>query len=272
MPAVISPSMIGCTLVLDVTAAATVVIQVAAAHRENVIKERLDITSGTAPALVQELTEAVGGRPHLVRVEPGLLTVRYDATVASVDRTPSRITDEQLVDALRPSRYCPSDRLSGFANANFGHLPTAAERVRAICDYVWSHVAYVSDTSGSSTDAVDTLLAGRGVCRDFAHLVAALCRAVEVPARMASVYAPGLSPMDFHAVVEAAIDGRWQVWDATRSAPRQTMVRIATGRDAADIAFTTVTTGRAELRGLDITAVAGADLPIDGHDQPESLA
>lgn len=77
--------------------------------------------------------------------------------------------------------------------------------------------------------------------------------------------------MDFHAVVEAEIDGRWQVWDATRLAPRPTLVRIATGRDAAYTAFTTVTAGRAELRSLEITAVADGELPLDDHDRLAAL-
>jgi transglutaminase-like putative cysteine protease len=84
---------------------------------------------------------------------------------------------------------------------------------------------------------VDSLLAGAGVCRDFAHLVVALLRAVYVPARVVSVYAPGLYPMDFHAVAEAFVDGQWRVVDGTLLAPRQALVRIATVRDDADIAF-----------------------------------
>jgi transglutaminase-like putative cysteine protease len=146
-------------------------------------------------------------------------------------------------------------------------LPSEPDRVRAICRYVWEHVRYEVDASGPGTDAVDTLLAGRGVCRDFAHLVAALCRAVDVPARIAAVYAPGLSPMDFHVVVETEIEGRWYLWDATRSAPRPSMIRIATGRDAADVAFSTILSGRAELTGIQITVASPDDLPLDAHEE-----
>jgi transglutaminase-like putative cysteine protease len=194
--------------------------------------------------------------------------VTYEATVTRTGAPMvDQVTDEQRIAALRPSRYCPSDRISGFARSHFADRAGAAERVAAICEYVWAHIGYETDTSGSGTDAVETLLSSRGVCRDFTHLVAALCRAVEVPARVAAVYAPGLSPMDFHAVVETAIDGVWRVWDATRLAPRPTLVRIATGRDAADVAFLTLISGRAELSGLDITAVAAGDLPFDDHQQ-----
>lgn len=111
-----------------------------------------------------------------------------------------------------------------------------------------------------------TLLARQGVCRDYAHLVIALLRALNVPARMAAVYAPGLSPMDFHAVAEAFIDGSWQVVDATRLAPRQSLLRISTGRDAADIAF--LTNHWANLTLLDLQVLAIVDeLPTDDFQQ-----
>lgn len=120
--------------------------------------------------------------------------------------------------------------------------------------------------------AVETLLSGQGVCRDFAHLTIALCRAVGVPARLVSVYAPGLSPMDFQAVAEVAAGGRWEVVDATRLAPRSSLVRIATGRDAADTAFATTTDGSAELLTYQVTAFTDTDLPSDDHAKAVSIA
>jgi transglutaminase-like putative cysteine protease len=104
-----------------------------------------------------------------------------------------------------------------------------------------------------------------GTCRDFAHLGIALCRATGVPARFAAVYAPGLYPMDFHAVFEAFQDGQWFVHDATGLAPRQSLVRVVTGRDAADTAFATITGGIADLEAIEVTATVGGDLPLDDH-------
>ena len=118
---------------------------------------------------------------------------------------------------------------------------------------------------GSSlpTDGAEqTLLARRGVCRDYAHLVIALLRALDIPARMVAVYAPGLQPMDFHAVCEAWVDGTWHVVDATALAPRQSLVRISTGRDAADIAFLTNHWADLLLRELSVLAVVDT-LPRD---------
>jgi transglutaminase-like putative cysteine protease len=109
------------------------------------------------------------------------------------------------------------------------------------------------------------------MCRDYAHLVVALLRAVNVPARVVSVYAPGLSPMDFHAVAEAFVDGQWQVVDGTLLAPRQSLVRIATGRDAADIAFLDNHKGAITLNKLEVMAVVDGELPKDWIDQLVSI-
>jgi transglutaminase-like putative cysteine protease len=109
--------------------------------------------------------------------------------------------------------------------------------------------------------AVDTLLAGQGVCRDYAHLTVTLLRALEVPTRLVAVYAPGLSPMDFHAVVEADVDGTWCVVDSTRLAPTSSLVRICSGRDAADTAFLSLFGGLAQFGTMNVTATTAGPLP-----------
>ena len=115
-------------------------------------------------------------------------------------------------------------------------------------------------------------MTGMGTCRDFAHLGIALCRATGVPARFAAVYAPGLLPMDFHAVFEAFQDGDWWVHDPTGLAPRPSLVRIATGRDAADTAFAAVTNGLADLESIEVLAVAEPFLPTDDNSGMVRLA
>ncbi len=132
---------------------------------------------------------------------------------------------------------------------------------------MFERFAYTPGASGPLDTAVDTILSGAGVCRDYAHVTVALCRALEIPARLVAVYAPGLSPMDFHAVVEARVEGRWEVLDPTRLAPREpSLVRIATGRDAADTAFVTTFHGHAGAhRRPSVFAVIDGDLPSDDH-------
>ncbi len=251
-------SQVGSTLVFDVTAPAEIVLRIAAVDP---VAESLTISSGGRAVEAVELP----GRQHYVRAPEGRLTVTYAAEVAVTRPGPQGVTEIDRIVALRPSRYCPSDTMAGFAGTMFGGLPDAGATARAVRDWVHDHLSYEAGSSGPTTDAADTLLDGRGVCRDYAHLVTTLCRALNVPARVAAVYAPGLSPMDFHLVVETALDGRWQVWDATGLAPRQSLIRIATGRDAADTALATTLSGRLTMPELLITAVAGGDLPTDDH-------
>jgi transglutaminase-like putative cysteine protease len=260
----VNNSQVGATLVFDVTEPAEIVLQIAAADP---VTEKLTLESGGRTLDAVELP----GRQHYVRAPEGRLTVTYSAEVAGAGPAQADVTELDRIIALRPSRYCPADRMTGFAGTVFGGLPDAAATVRAIRDWVHDHLSYEPGSSGPSTDAADTLLDGRGVCRDYAHLVATLCRAMNVPARVAAVYAPGLSPMDFHLVVEAAPAGRWQVWDATGLAPRQSLLRIATGRDAADTALATTLSGLLTMPELLITAVAGGDLPMDDHTGPVEL-
>jgi transglutaminase-like putative cysteine protease len=261
----VNNSQVGATLAFDVTEPAEIVLQIAAAGP---VTESLILESGGRTLEAVELP----GRQHHVRAPVGRLTVTYAAEVAVTRPVPPDVTELDRIVALRPSRYCPSDRMAGFAGAMFGGRPDATTTVRAIRDWVHDHLGYEAGSSGPSTDAADTLLDGRGVCRDYAHLVATLCRAMNVPARVAAVYAPGLSPMDFHLVVETALEGRWRVWDATGLAPRQSLIRIATGRDAADTALATTISGLLTMPELVITAVFGGDLPMDDHTTLAELA
>jgi len=162
--------------------------------------------------------------------------------------------------------------VSDLAWTEFGGIGDAAELVRSVAAWVGGRLTYVSGSSIGTDGTVDTLTSGVGVCRDYAHLTVALLRARDVPARVAAVYAPGLQPMDFHAVAEALVDGRWCVVDATLLAPRRAMMRIATGRDAADTAFLSSYGGEVRLDLMEVVAVVDGDLPRDDLDQLVELA
>ena len=150
----------------------------------------------------------------------------------------------EVLPYLYPSRYCQSDLLHKFAVAEFGHLWQGYTRARAICDWVSARVKFQSNTSDSFTSAIDTLNQRVGVCRDFAHLMIALCRAVNIPARFATGFDYGadpiLGPPDFHAYVEAYLGNCWYLFDPSGTAIPMGFVRLATGRDAADGAFATI--------------------------------
>jgi transglutaminase-like putative cysteine protease len=150
---------------------------------------------------------------------------------------------------LNASRYCQSDRLARFANRQFGGEPTGHQRATAICNWIRDNLDYESGSTDVLTSAYDTLGDRTGVCRDFAHLAITLCRAVGIPARYISAYAWQLDPPNFHAVFEAYLEGpsggAWYLFDPTRMAALDGLVRIGAGRDAADVAFCSIF-GKAE--------------------------
>lgn len=181
------------------------------------------------------------------------------------------VFDAEAIDALHQSAYCRFDLLAGFAAAELGAHRGEADLPQRVAAWVFERVAYEPGSSGPLDSSVETLLTNTGVCRDFAHLTITFLRALGVPARLAAVYAPGLTPMDFHAVVEARTPRGWQVVDPTRLAPRGSLVRITTGRDAADTAFATTLRGNAELVASSVFAVVDGDLPADDHVAPAYL-
>jgi transglutaminase-like putative cysteine protease len=225
------------------------------------VDERFEASQSGVAVPVTVLDDTHGGRLHVLDVGAGPVHIEYTAAVEGF--SPTAVVDPiDEIRYLRPSRYCESDTLRPIAVAEFSGL-RGAELLAAVSSWVGTRIAYVTGSSLPTDGAVSTLLSRRGVCRDFAHLVVAFLRSLDVPARVVGVYAPGLSPMDFHAVAEAAVDGCWRVVDATTLAPRSTLVRIATGRDAADTAFLSSYGGAVDLLEMSVTAVVDGDLPAD---------
>ncbi len=175
------------------------------------------------------------------------LSVRYRVLVSdTVDKdeaAPLMAVQQLPTDLLHyllPSRYCQSDLLYTLAKSIVTNLPLDYRQVEAIRAWIHFHVAYVSGSSDSSTSALETAESRHGVCRDFAHLGIALCRAVDVPARMVVGFLHELYPMDLHAWFEAFIGGRWFTFDATQPLTRGNRIVVAYGRDAADVALATM--------------------------------
>lgn len=247
---------------------ATLSIAVAAGNA--VSAESLSITLDGVEVPVRELVDDHGSRLHRTdAIGPGRLAVRYEATVQG-RAEPAPATERELIRYARPTRYCESDLLAPFARSQFDRN-TGQSLVDEIGAWVHDHVTYDGWAARPTDSASTTLLSRVGVCRDFAHLVIALLRACDVPARFTSVYAPGLSPMDFHAVAEAHVEGRWVVVDATQLAPRSSMVRIATGADAAETAFLTTGGDPVNMGSVEVGAVVDGDLPFDDHRVPAQL-
>jgi transglutaminase-like putative cysteine protease len=250
-------------LEVQVQSRARLIFQVAVADpAPGTVKDTLELTLDGAPVTPAEVGAPHGGRIHTVTADPGLLVLDYRAEVTGrAAAAPVEPLDE--ISYLRPSRYAEADRLGPIARAEFAGIDPGPALLAAVSSWVGTRLRYVSGSSSPTDGAVDTLLQGQGVCRDYAHLSVGLLRAMDVPARLAAVYAPGLSPMDFHAVAEALIGGRWLVVDATLLAPRSSLVRIATGRDASDTAFLSVYDGQINLQRMEVGAVVDGPLPAD---------
>jgi len=178
----------------------------------------------------------------------GDVTMEYSATI-DVDESRGPMVQDvgsnplnippNILHYLLPSRYCESDRLGQMAISEFGRTKPGFARVQTICDWINQHVLYSYNFSNASTTACDTALERIGVCRDYAHLAIAFCRAMGIPARYVSGYCLELDPPDFHAFFQAWLDGRWVSFDATEMQPRPALVTVSTGRDAADCAWCT---------------------------------
>jgi transglutaminase-like putative cysteine protease len=246
---------LGCELGYHVSSSATFLFQICTPENphQKIIEERLLFN----PSLDfdERLLTETGTRLVRVTVEPGDFFVSYEAKLdlsayqgaeEEAGEVPISRLPLEIFPYLYPSRYCPSDELIHLAEAEFGNATPGFERVKAICDWIHRQISYVPGASDSHTSVLDTLIQRAGVCRDFAHLGIALCRALGIPARFVSVYAHGLPQPDFHACFEAYLGERWYLFDATRLAPTTGFLRIGHGRDAADISFATIF-GEAEM-------------------------
>jgi len=252
----------GCDFIFSIHAAQT-------AH-QTVVSESLGITQNLP---VNLYTDPVTHTRFLrLKAFAGPLSVRYDATVDLNHHTalPDQLGEVFVANLpgavlpyIYPSRYCQSDRLHRLAVKEFGHLWQGYSRVQAIRDWVLNRVTFQPNSSTGNTSAVDTLVEEVGVCRDFAHLMIALCRAVNIPARFATGIDfgadPVLGPTDFHAYVEVYLGDRWYIFDPSGVAIPMGFVRFGTGRDAADSAFATLFGGvRGAAPVIHIEAVPNA--------------
>ncbi len=193
-----------------------------------------------------EYVDSFGNMCQRFVVPAGRMRIRVEAVVETEaeiavepNAGPSAIEDmpDGVLRFLLQSRYCPSDKMGDRAAAIVDGIAPGYAQVEAIRAWIQQNIEYRYGVSSESTDALDTLQAGAGVCRDFSHIGIALCRSLRIPARMVVGYLYQLDPMDLHAWFEAHVGGRWFTFDATQEQPRGGRIVVAYGRDAADVAF-----------------------------------
>lgn len=275
---------VGCDLVYETPQPVLMLLNLKPRHdpRQSLQEEKLTLGQNLPN---EEFVDAHGNIVYRLILQPGRNEIRHDALV-SVPSTadnhglgdePPQPLEEVSAELLRytlPSRYCDSDRLITFAWQHFGQFRPGREQVQAICDWVHNNIEYRFASGSPELSAYDVLQRGYGVCRDFAHLGVALCRALNLPTRYVTGHLPDIgytdpgTPMDFHAYFEVHLGGHWHTYDARFNVPRIGRVKVSCGHDAVDGALSTAY-GPARLSYFEVWAyqvAAGAvsvGSPID---------
>lgn len=250
----------GCSLSYEIFSNSTLIFNISVCRNrfQTVLEENLQIQPDTHTDTY--ISPEPENRYIRVNCQPGKLNVSYRAVVelADTENHPDEIPEIPPADLpldvlpyLYPSRYCESDRLMRFVQAEFGSLMPGYSRVTAMCNWIFENISYLFGITDTRTSAFNTVTERAGVCRDFAHLGIAFCRALNIPARFVTGYAFGLQPSDFHAYFEAYLGNRWYLFDATWLVPRTGLIRIGTGRDAADVSFATIF-GNVSMERMDL--------------------
>lgn len=245
----------GCALVYEAARPTPILLLFKPRASARQILAEEDIVFGNGMP-VEQCIDAHGNLIYKTMLMPGLNEYRHDAIFltprapddAGFAAAPAPIQQLPL-DVLRytlPSRYCESDRLADFARERFGHLSDGAEQAQAICDWTHDNIEYRYGSGNAQLSAWDTIQRGYGVCRDFAHVMIALCRALDLPARYVAGHMPYLGVaegdigVDFHAYCEVYLGGHWHTFDARHNKPHVGRIKIAHGMDAVDAAFATI--------------------------------
>ena len=247
----------------DIQAPTHFCFNIEAAHwpTQNIVSERLAVSSGVS---VHSFTDpGSGNRFFRFDASPGPLLVDYKAQVEvftehideNLQETPVSQVPDQIFHYLMPTRYCESDVMGATAQQLFGNEEPGISRVRKVIRWIHESIAYRPGSSTSTTTAQDVFVQRAGVCRDFAHLAITFCRALNIPARLVVGYVWfDEPPQDFHAIFEAWIGGRWVLFDPSGMAPVDRLVRIGTGRDAKDVAFSTIF-GRLQMTRKEVSVL-----------------
>ncbi len=222
-------------------------------RRQDVVAESPLATN--PPVKCDAIIDRFGNMARRILLPPGTIDLVYRGTMADLGlpepdlpNSPDIPVHELPADFLQylaPSRYCDSDRLAKFAWGKFGDVPAGGARARAVVDFVHTHLRFDYQHASATRSASEALIGRVGVCRDYAHLTIALCRALNMPARYVNGYLGDIGvppcplPMDFSAWCEVLIGGEWITVDARHNVPRIGRIAIARGLDAADVAMLT---------------------------------
>ena len=262
---------VGCRFEFEVPAPvhAVVIVEPHESEAGRIVEETFT-TSDSRPST--SYLDAFGNRCRRLSLPSGRSSFGYRATITNdagfdaVDENAAEVDAAALPSEtlafLLPSRFCPSDELATRAHDLFGQRDRGWARVDDVAGWASEHLTFAYGSSSPTKTAADAFRDRTGVCRDFAHLTIAMCRALTIPARYVVGYLPDIAvpdpgtPMDFCAWTEIYLGDRWYTFDPRNHGQRRIgRTVIGRGRDAADVAMTT-TFGQVTL--LDMTVVAEA--------------
>ena len=238
-----------CDLKYEVQSPAHFVFQVEAVKSGQIVIDEL--LTMNPPVGVRRRSYAPSNN-RLIRADamPGLFELNYRATVElppplppqGNDLAESPVSDIPFdyIHLLSPKRYCESDLLASAAKKMFSQYVPGWNRVERIRQWIHNNIDFTMGSATTTITAGDVFLQHAGVCRDFAHLGIAFCRALNIPARFVVGYTKFLEGApDLHAVFKAWLGNRWVLFDSTEMAPIDKLIRVGTGRDAKDVPFAT---------------------------------
>ncbi|SFI21043.1 transglutaminase-like domain-containing protein [Albimonas pacifica] len=245
---------LGCEIASDFQAPTPIVAMLNVHHSRVSCLERPDHLTVSPPVPIDHYRDSFGNWCARMVAPAGRFSLRTDGIIRDdgapdpvfPDARQAAIEDlpSDTIQFLLPSRYCESDKLMEEAWNRFGHLPEGWARVQGVVEYVHHHIVFDYMAARNTRTAFEANQERTGVCRDFAHLAVAFCRALNVPTRYCTGYVsdigqpPPYAPMDFAAWMEVFLDGRWMTFDPRNLTPRRGRVLVGRGRDAADVPLT----------------------------------
>ena len=186
--------------------------------------------------------------------------------------------NDEYWDVLKPSHFArPSELLYDLMRElNIERRDDPLTVLRHLNVAIYNYFEYAKQNTNVDSPIDDALRIKRGVCQDFAHIMIALARELQIPCRYVSGYLfhqPDDSDRSTdgatHAWVEAFLpELGWVGFDPTNNAvAAERHIRVAVGRDYADVPPTQgVFRGKSESKLSVSVQVLPAEVPSIGNE------
>ncbi len=217
---------------------------------QELVSHDLDVRGPAGRVWIDWQSDLFGNRVCRVEAERVDHALDFEAhfTVRRVDRGPPTSTepDDEQLHAYRSftALTAPDARVKAAARTIRSQAATQIESAELAHDWAAQSITYRVGVTGTQTPAAMALPLGQGVCQDFAHILLALLRTLEIPARYVSGHLIGEGAP--HAWVEVLpVDpspdqpAGLLAFDPTHHRRvNHNYITVAVGRDFADVTST----------------------------------